>query len=384
MHTISKWLVSLLILSYYSIVAPGHALSSSARALQFDSQKQQQSNVVTWDEHSILVRGQRVMLFSGEFHPFRLPSPGLWLDIFEKIRSMGYTAVSFYLDWALLEGERGHVRAEGIFSLEPFFEAAQRAGLYLIARPGPYINAETSGGGLPGWLQRNKGRVRSTARDYIESTQNYLDEVLCTIAKFQIIRGGPIIMVQYENEYSISDTPESLAVLPKIFGMGEVLDSDDIDTLSTDLFSDYMEYIKQQFTDAGIAVPLMINDAVPAGNWAPNTGKGAADIYTIDDYPFPYGFTCTQTPDTRLILGRLLTLQLKVAIQRCGPHSSGQVQSSTTLLSIHSAQPRRWVSPSSKEVSQKLGLFDPWNRKIFIPLTDRKGVELAEIFAQRG
>ena len=102
-------------------------------------------------------------------------------------------------------------------------------------------------------------------------------------------------MVQYENEYSISDTPESLAVLPKIFGMGEVLDSDDIDTLSTDLFSDYMEYIKQQFTDAGIAVPLMINDAVPAGNWAPNTGKGAADIYTIDDYPFLYGFTCTHT-----------------------------------------------------------------------------------------
>jgi hypothetical protein len=177
-------------------------------------------DVVTWDEHSISVHGRRVMLFSGEFHPFRLPSPGLWLDIFQKISSMGYTAVSFYVDWALVEGEKGHYRADGIFALEPFFDAAQEAGLYLIARPGPYINAETSGGGLPGWLQRNPGLLRSTAPDYLAAAEDYLSNVLKPIEAAQITHGGHVIMVQYENEYSISDIPETTEILTSLFVLG--------------------------------------------------------------------------------------------------------------------------------------------------------------------
>lgn len=62
---------------------------------------------------------------------------------------MGFSAVSFYTHWALFEGERGVYRADGVFDLEPFFAAASEAGIYLIARPGPYINAESSGGGFP-------------------------------------------------------------------------------------------------------------------------------------------------------------------------------------------------------------------------------------------
>jgi beta-galactosidase GanA len=75
-----------------------------------------------------MVRGQRVMFFSGEFHPFRLPAPGLWLDVFQKIKAMGFNGVSFYVNWALLEGKEGDFTAEGVFALEPFFEAAKTAG----------------------------------------------------------------------------------------------------------------------------------------------------------------------------------------------------------------------------------------------------------------
>ena len=82
------------------------------------------------------------MFYSGEFHPFRLPVPGLWLDVFQKIKALGYNGVSFYVDWALVEGKQGDFSAEGIFGFDPFFEAAQTAGIYLLARPGPYINAE--------------------------------------------------------------------------------------------------------------------------------------------------------------------------------------------------------------------------------------------------
>src|SRR4051794_20722675 len=71
-------------------------------------------DIVTWDEYSISVRGERIVLLSGEFHPFRLPSPGLWLDVFQKVRALGFSAVSFYLDWALLEGEQGHIRVDGV------------------------------------------------------------------------------------------------------------------------------------------------------------------------------------------------------------------------------------------------------------------------------
>ena len=65
--------------------------------------------------------------------PFRLPVPGLWLDVFQKIKALGYSGTSFYVDWALVEGKPGDFSAEGVFALEPFFEAASEAGIYLLA-----------------------------------------------------------------------------------------------------------------------------------------------------------------------------------------------------------------------------------------------------------
>lgn len=127
-------------------------------------------HIITWDERSLFIRGERAMMFSGEFHPFRLPVPSLYLDVFEKIKALGFNMVSFYVDWALLEGKRGDFSAEGIFDLEPFFEAATKAGIYLLARPGPYINAEVSGGGYPGWLQRTKGILRTDDEEYLNAT----------------------------------------------------------------------------------------------------------------------------------------------------------------------------------------------------------------------
>jgi beta-galactosidase GanA len=81
--------------------------------------------------------------------------------------------VSFYVDWALLEGKPGVYRADGVFDLQPFYDAALEAGIWLIARPGPYINAEASGGGFPGWLQRINGTLRTRAEDYLNATDKY-------------------------------------------------------------------------------------------------------------------------------------------------------------------------------------------------------------------
>ena len=108
----------------------------------------------------------------------RLPVPSLWLDVLQKIKALGFNCVSFYVDWALVEAKPGDYRAEGIFALEPFFEAAKEAGIYLLARPGPYINAEVSGGGFPGWLQRVNGTLRTADKGFLDATDKYENNFL--------------------------------------------------------------------------------------------------------------------------------------------------------------------------------------------------------------
>lgn len=222
-------------------------------------------SIVTWDKHSLSVNGERIMIYSGEFHPFRLPVPSLWLDVFQKIKAMGFNCVSFYVDWALLEGKQGDFTAEGVFAFEPFFQAATNAGIYLIARPGPYINAEASGGGFPGWLARIKGILRTSASDYLAATDNYVASIGAIIAKAQITKGGPVILWQPENEYSS-------------FGTGQTENPA------------YMQYVENQARNAGIVVPFISNDAGPDGHNVPGSGTGAVDIYGHDGYPL--GFNC--------------------------------------------------------------------------------------------
>lgn len=102
-----------------------------------------------------------------------------------------------------------------------------------------YINAEVSGGGFPGWLQRIKGQLRTRAPDYLAASDNYVANIGATIAKAQITNGGPVILVQPENEYTGAS--------------GSV----------TGGFPDpvYFAYVKKQLRDAGIVVPLISNDA---------------------------------------------------------------------------------------------------------------------------
>ncbi|KAI0845092.1 glycoside hydrolase family 35 protein [Daldinia vernicosa] len=232
----------------------------------FTEKRQAAQDIVTWDEHSLFVHGERVLIFSGEFHPFRLPVPSLWIDVLQKVKALGFNCISFYIDWALLEGKPGDFSAEGVFDLKPFFDAAQKVGVYLIARPGPYINAEVSGGGFPGWIQRVRGLLRSAAPDFLNATDNYMSNVGKLIADAQITNGGPVILLQPENEYS---------------GAGDYTPFPD---------GSYMEYVLQQARDAGIVIPFINNDASPLGHNAPGTGEGEVDIYGHDGYPL--GFDC--------------------------------------------------------------------------------------------
>lgn len=95
---------------------------------------------------------------------------------------------------------------------------------------------------------------------------SYMANVAGTIAKAQITNGGPIILFQPENEYSLACCGVNFPD-PK-----------------------YMQYVEDQARNAGIVIPLMNNDAWAGGHNAPGTGVGAVDIYGHDSYPL--GFDC--------------------------------------------------------------------------------------------
>lgn len=179
---------------------------------------------------------------------------------------MGFTGVSFYVDWALLEGAPGTIVQDGIFSLSKFFAAAQQAGVYLIARPGPYINAEASGGGFPGWIQRVNGLLRTAAPDYIDATRLYSKTIGDLISNAQV-PNGPVILFQPENEFS-----------------GAVGDS----AFPNSTNAEYMNTVAELFLDEGIWVPTLDNDNNDGGSFRPGSGSGEVNIYGIDAYPLRY------------------------------------------------------------------------------------------------
>lgn len=266
------------------------------------------------------------MIFSDEFHPFRLPVPGLWLNIFQKIKSIGFNGVSFYVDWSLIEGNPGQLVTDGIWSLERFFYAATESGIYSIARPGPYINAETTAGGIPGWVLRIDATIRSNDPEYLKTTENYMSKIRKIIEKAQITHGGPVIMVQPENEYG---------TWPEI--------SDE--NHPTQMNREYMEYVGKQLLDAGIIVPLIVNGHKALGFWAPGSGLGATDIYGIDSYPLHYDCELGRLPE--LTLGLLIVDTTLAPIQHSGPLIDSLMTGSFSMRNIVPALPSR--SSSFKE-----------------------------------
>ncbi|KAI8904567.1 beta galactosidase, partial [Powellomyces hirtus] len=218
---------------------------------------------VTYDKHSLLIDGKRIYLWSGEFHPFRLPSPDLWKDVLVKFKAAGYNAVSIYAHWGYHCAKPGSCDFTGIRDWDKFFQIAKDVGIYVIARPGPYINAETTGGGLPGWLIRLQQSLgRTNAADYEVHWKFYMSIFNRIAAKYQIDTGGTVILYQAENEYSNPTDKE--ATQP------------------------YMDAIYKLARADGIVVPIFHNDLKNGGNWA--SGPGAPDMYTWDGYP--NGFDC--------------------------------------------------------------------------------------------
>lgn len=143
--------------------------------------------------------GRPVRVLSGAVHYFRVPE-AYWGHRLAMLRAMGLNCVETYVAWNVHERRPGeYVDVE---ALGRFLDAASAAGLWAIVRPGPYICAEWENGGLPEWVTGPLGsRIRTSDGEYLRLVDGWFDRVLPQVVDRQVDRGGPVIMVQVENEY---------------------------------------------------------------------------------------------------------------------------------------------------------------------------------------
>ena len=106
-----------------------------------------------------------------------------------------------YVPWNAHEPRKGQFDFSGRLDLERFIQTAQSLGLYMIVRPSPFICAEWEFGGLPAWLLEEDLRIRSSDPAFIEAVDRYYDRLLGLLTPYQVDQGGPILMMQVENEY---------------------------------------------------------------------------------------------------------------------------------------------------------------------------------------
>src|SRR4051812_13733826 len=99
-------------------------------------------HTVTYDGYSFLVDGNRTYLWSGEFHSYRLPSPDLWLDIFQKMKAAGFNSTSLYFDWGYHSPRQGVYDFSGVRAPDPLVDMAAPGGPHHTPPPGPPTTAQ--------------------------------------------------------------------------------------------------------------------------------------------------------------------------------------------------------------------------------------------------
>ncbi len=188
--------------------------------------------------------GKAIKIYSGEMHYARIPHQ-YWKQRLKMIKAMGLNTVATYVFWNF------HETAPGVWdfstgnrNIREFIQLAGEEGLMVILRPGPYACAEWEFGGYPWWLVKNKELViRTNNIPFLDSCNVYISKLIGEVKDLQITKGGPVIMVQAENEFG-----------------SYVAQRKDIPIEEHKIYS---HAIKEQLIKAGVDVPLFTSD----GSW---------------------------------------------------------------------------------------------------------------------
>jgi len=182
--------------------------------------------------HQFLIDGQPTVIVSGEMH-FGRVQPEDWDLRIKQAKAMGLNTVCFYLFWNQVETQEGKFNFIGMTDVRRVLKLCQDNGMWAILRPGPYCCAEIEYGGIPSWtLKYPDVKIRTNDPKYVEWSRKYLAQVYHQVGDLQVTKGGPLLMVQVENEYGI-------------IANGNI---------------DYMKSLTQVFKDVGFDVPLFTCD----------------------------------------------------------------------------------------------------------------------------
>lgn len=150
---------------------------------------------------TFLLNNEPFVIKAAEIHYPRIPEK-YWEHRIQMCKALGMNTICLYVFWNIHEQEEGKFNFSGNNNVAKFCKLAQKHGMYIILRPGPYVCAEWEMGGLPWWLLKNKHtRLRENESYFMEKTRLYMNEVGKQLANMQLSKGGNVLMVQVENEY---------------------------------------------------------------------------------------------------------------------------------------------------------------------------------------
>ncbi|MGY3749428.1 glycoside hydrolase family 35 protein [Vagococcus acidifermentans] len=198
------------------------------------------------------LNGYPFKIISGAIHYFRVV-PEYWHDRLQKLKMLGCNTVETYIPWNMHEPQEGAFDFTGILDIRSFVKIAGELDLFVILRPSPYICAEWEFGGLPYWLlQYPELTIRQSCPLFMQKVGNYFDRLFKEIGDLQLTAGGPVIMMQIENEYG---------------------------SYSNDLH--YLNSLADMMIDRGVTVPLVTSDG-PWGDMLENGSLPDRALATIN------------------------------------------------------------------------------------------------------
>ncbi|MGN6603379.1 MAG: glycoside hydrolase family 35 protein [Ginsengibacter sp.] len=209
------------------------------------------TNLIAQSKHTFQIKdgnflydGKPIQIHSGEMHFARVPK-AYWKQRLQMMKAMGLNTVATYVFWNYHETSPGVWDFKtGNKNISDFIKTAQQVGLFVILRPGPYACAEWEFGGFPWWLQKVPSlELRTYNKPYLDSCKNYINHLATQVKNLQITHGGPLIMVQVENEFG-----------------SYVAQRKDI---PFEMDRKYVQTIKNDLTEAGFDVPFFTSD----GSW---------------------------------------------------------------------------------------------------------------------
>jgi beta-galactosidase len=214
----------------------------------FSYTRAQNPHTFSFSKSEFLLDNKPFQIISGEIHPARIPEI-YWRHRIQMVKAMGCNTIALYVFWNYHETRPNSFDFEtGNKNLSKFLRLCQEEGMWVLLRPGPYVCGEWDFGGLPPYLLAIPDiKVRCMDTRYLAAVKRYITRISKEVAPLQCTNGGPILMVQIENEYGS-------------FGNDRA----------------YMEWLRDLWKDNGIHVPFYTADGATPHMLDAGTIEGAA------------------------------------------------------------------------------------------------------------